>query len=435
LKKYFGTDGIRGIPNINLTNEIISKISSSVEQVLKPTSVAVILDTRNSSLEILNWICEGFSENIEVVNYGVLPSGSMPILLKHFGHNLGIIISASHNPSEYNGIKLIDENGSKLQDNIEIEIESHFKNIDVPKTHTSFKYSDDGYKVYYEFLDELLDFDITNFNIVIDSAYGSAYKIIDHLLRENKSKFNMIANTPDGENINFESGATYTNNLISTLKKGQIGAAFDGDADRLIMVDEEGSPCNGDVLILLIAKYLSAINQLNNNVVVSTVMSNYGFKNAMKKNSFKNVETSVGDKYVAEAMGENNASLGGEQSGHIIISDKLPVGDGLLTLVYVLKALSFFNTTLAQFRVENIEEYPQKLVNLELEDKPNDKQLLELDLIAKKLSEENELDGRYLIRNSGTEPMLRVLVEASNQELVDNFSNNLINNIKKFLQT
>jgi phosphoglucosamine mutase len=435
LKKYFGTDGIRGIPNINLTNEIISKISSSVEEVLKPTSVAVILDTRNSSLEILNWICEGFSENIEVVNYGVLPSGSMPILLKHFGHNLGIIISASHNPSEYNGIKLIDENGSKLQDNIEIEIESHFKNIDVPKTHTSFKYSDDGYKVYYEFLDELLDFDITNFNIVIDSAYGSAYKIIDHLLRENKSKFNMIANTPDGENINFESGATYTNNLISTLKKGQIGAAFDGDADRLIMVDEEGNPCNGDVLILLIAKYLSAINQLNNNVVVSTVMSNYGFKNAMKKNSFKNIETSVGDKYVAEAMGENNASLGGEQSGHIIISDKLPVGDGLLTLVYVLKALSFFNTTLAQFRVENIEEYPQKLVNLELEDKPNDKQLLELDLIAKKLSEENELDGRYLIRNSGTEPMLRVLVEASNQELVDNFSNNLINNIKKFLQT
>lgn len=435
MKKYFGTDGIRGIPNINLTNEIISKISSSVEQVLKPTSVAVILDTRNSSLEILNWICEGFSENIEVVNYGVLPSGSMPILLKHFGHNLGIIISASHNPSEYNGIKLIDENGSKLQDNLEIEIESHFKNIDVPKSHTSFKDSDDGYKVYYEFLDELLDFDIANFNIVIDSAYGSAYKIIDHLLRENKSKFNMIANTPDGENINFESGATYTNNLISTLKKGQIGAAFDGDADRLIMVDEEGSPCNGDVLILLIAKYLSAINQLNNNVVVSTVMSNYGFKNAMKKNSFKNVETSVGDKYVAEAMGENNASLGGEQSGHIIISDKLPVGDGLLTLVYVLKALSFFNTTLAQFRVENIEEYPQKLVNLELEDKPNDKQLLELDLIAKKLSEENELDGRYLIRNSGTEPMLRVLVEASNQELVDNFSNNLINNIKKFLQT
>jgi phosphoglucosamine mutase len=201
------------------------------------------------------------------------------------------------------------------------------------------------------------------------------------------------------------------------------------------MVDEEGITCNGDVLILLIAKYLSAINQLNNNVVVSTVMSNYGFKNAMEKNNFKNIEASVGDKYVAEAMDENNASLGGEQSGHIIISDKLPVGDGLLTLVYVLKALSFFNTTLAQFRVENIEEYPQKLVNLELEDKPNDKQLLELDLIAKKLSEENELDGRYLIRNSGTEPMLRVLVEASNQESVENFSNNLINNIKKFLQT
>ena len=435
MKKYFGTDGIRGIPNKNLTKEIVSNVTCSVEDILKPTSVAVILDTRDSSLEILDWICEGFSENIEVINYGILPSGSMPVLLETFGHNLGIIISASHNPSEYNGIKLIDENGSKLQDEIEIEIEANIENISLPSAHTSYKESEEGFKVYFEFLNQILDFDLTNFDLLIDSANGSAYKIIDELLKDNDSKFKMIANEPNGENINLASGATHTENLIKNLKKGEIGAAFDGDADRLIMVDENGITCNGDVLILLIAKYLSSTNQLNNDVVVSTVMSNFGFKTAMEKNNFKNIETAVGDKYVAEAMLESNASIGGEQSGHIIISDKLPVGDGLLTLIYSLKALSFFKTTLSQFREDNIKEYPQKLINIELNSMPDIKQLEELDNIARILSEEENLDGRYVIRNSGTEPLLRVLVEASEEESVEKFSENLVNKIKNFLQT
>ena len=435
MKKYFGTDGIRGIPNKNLTKEIVSNVTCSVEDILKPTSVAVILDTRDSSLEILDWICEGFSENIEVINYGILPSGSMPVLLETFGHNLGIIISASHNPSEYNGIKLIDENGSKLQDEIEIEIEANIENISLPSAHTSYKESEEGFKVYFEFLNQILDFDLTNFDLLIDSANGSAYKIIDELLKDNDSKFKMIANEPNGENINLASGATHTENLIKNLKKGEIGAAFDGDADRLIMVDENGITCNGDVLILLIAKYLSSTNQLNNDVVVSTVMSNFGFKTAMEKNNFKNIETAVGDKYVAEAMLESNASIGGEQSGHIIISDKLPVGDGLLTLIYSLKALSLFKTTLSQFREDNIKEYPQKLINIELNSMPDIKQLEELDNIARILSEEENLDGRYLIRNSGTEPLLRVLVEASEEESVEKFSENLVNKIKNFLQT
>jgi phosphoglucosamine mutase len=435
LKKYFGTDGIRGIPNENLTKEIVSNVACSVEEILKPTSVAVILDTRNSSVEILDWICEGFSENIEVINYGVLPSGSMPVLLNHFGHNLGIVISASHNPSEYNGIKLIDENGSKLQDEIELAIESNIENISLPNTHTSFKESQEGFKVYFEFLNQLFDFDLTSFDLVVDSANGSAYKIIEELLDVNDFEFNIIANNPDGKNINLDSGATNIDNLINKLKNGQLGAAFDGDADRLIMVDESGTTCNGDVLILLIAKYLSSTNQLKNDVVVSTVMSNFGFKNSIEKNNFKNIETAVGDKYVAEAMVEHNASIGGEQSGHIIISDKLPVGDGLLTLIYSLKALSFFKTTLLQFREDNIEEYPQKLVNLELNDMPNIQQIKELETIAKMLAEEKELDGRYLIRNSGTEPMLRVLVEARDEDSVAEFSNNLINKIKNFLQT
>ena len=152
MKQYFGTDGIRGIPNETLNKDLVSKIFSSVELLLSPKSVAVILDTRSSSLELLDWICAGLSENVEVINYGVLPSGSMPVLLKEFNHDLGVIISASHNPSEYNGIKLIDENGSKLQDEIEIEIEANIENISLPSAHTSYKESEEGFKVYFEFL-------------------------------------------------------------------------------------------------------------------------------------------------------------------------------------------------------------------------------------------------------------------------------------------
>lgn len=433
MKQYFGTDGIRGIPNKTLNKDLVSKIFSSVEKELSPVSVAVILDTRSSSLELLNWICNGLSEKVEVVNYGVLPSGSMPILLEKFGHDLGVIISASHNPSEYNGIKLINDVGSKLSDDTEIDIENNLKTISLPEKTSISKSSTKGYDKYLEYLESLIDFDLSSFNILFDTANGSSYKIIEDLFQSKKSKFKIISNTPDGQNINSNCGATNLDNLVSNLGKNQLGAAFDGDADRLILVDENKSPCNGDVIILLIAKYLEAINKLNNNIVVSTVMSNFGFKKAVEKNNYHNVETSVGDKYVASAMSEHNASLGGEQSGHIIISDELPVGDGLVSLIYSLKALAFFNTSLSEFKESNITEYPQKLINLELNLMPSDEQVKELNDIANNLYNEIGLDGRFLIRKSGTEPILRVLVEAESEEELDNFSEELIINIKNHL--
>ena len=435
MKQYFGTDGIRGIPNKTLNEDLVSKIFSSVEKELSPASVAVILDTRSSSLELLSWICNGLSEKVEVVNYGVLPSGSMPVLLEKFGHDLGVIISASHNPSEYNGIKLINDVGSKLSDDVEINIENNLQIISLPQKKSISKSSTTGYDAYLEYLESLIDFDLSSFNILFDTAHGSSYKIIEDLFQSKKSKFKIISNTPDGQNINSNCGATHLNNLISNLGKNQLGAAFDGDADRLILVDENRSPCNGDVIILLIAKYLEAINKLNNNIVVSTVMSNFGFKKAVEKNNYHNVETSVGDKYVASAMSEHNASLGGEQSGHIIISDELPVGDGLVSLIYSLKALAFFNTSLSEFKESNITEYPQKLINLELDLLPSDEQVKELNDIAKNLYNEIGLDGRFLIRKSGTEPILRVLVEAESEEELDNFSEQLITNIKNHLFT
>ena len=435
MKQYFGTDGIRGIPNKTLNEDLVSKIFSSVEKELSPASVAVILDTRSSSLELLSWICSGLSEKVEVVNYGVLPSGSMPVLLEKFGHDLGVIISASHNPSEYNGIKLINDVGSKLSDDLEINIENNLQTISLPQKKSISKSSTKGYDAYLEYLESLIDFDLSSFNILFDTAHGSSYKIVDDLFQSKKSKFKIISNTPDGQNINSNCGATHLDNLISNLGKNQLGAAFDGDADRLILVDENKSPCNGDVIILLIAKYLEAINKLNNNIVVSTVMSNFGFKKAVEKNNYHNVETSVGDKYVALAMSEHNASLGGEQSGHIIISDELPVGDGLVSLIYSLKALAFFNTSLSEFKESNITEYPQKLINLGLDLLPSDEQVKELNNIAKNLYNEIGLDGRFLIRKSGTEPILRVLVEAESEEELDNFSEELITNIKNHLFT
>ena len=435
MKQYFGTDGIRGIPNKTLNEDLVSKIFSSVEKELSPVSVAVILDTRSSSLELLSWICNGLSEKVEVINYGVLPSGSMPILLEKFGHDLGVIISASHNPSEYNGIKLINDVGSKLSDDVEINIENNLQTISLPEKTSISKSSTKGYDAYLEYLESLIDFDLSSFNILFDTANGSSYKIIEDLFQSKKSKFKIISNTPDGQNINSNCGATHLDNLISNLGKNQLGAAFDGDADRLILVDETGAPCNGDVIILLIAKYLEAINKLNNNIVVSTVMSNFGFKKAVEKNNYHNVETSVGDKYVAAAMSEHNASLGGEQSGHIIISDELPVGDGLVSFIYSLKALAFFNTTLSEFRESNIIEYPQKLINLELDLLPSNEQVKELNEIANNLYNEIGLDGRFLIRKSGTEPILRVLVEAESEEELANFSEKLIISIKNHLFT
>jgi phosphoglucosamine mutase len=433
LKKHFGTDGIRGIPNESLTEEVVSKVCSSVEKILKPKTVALIADTRSSSETITTWISNGFSADVNIFNYGILPSGSMPILLDELNHDIGIIISASHNPSQYNGIKLIDKNGSKLTDEVEILIEETMDTIELPKEHSLVKDSHLGYENYKNFLDSINDVDFSQFNLVIDSANGAAFKIIKDIIPGKDNSTSFIANEPNGVNINQDSGATDTSNLINIMKDGQLGVSFDGDADRLIMIDENRQVANGDVIIALLATYLSEIKKLDNESVVSTVMSNYGFKLAMKNNNFNLIETPVGDKYVAEAMKKYEAVLGGEQSGHIIFSEYLPVGDGLVTFLLVLKALNYFDTTLANFRKENIQEYPQKLINIELEETLNEEELEFINQIAFELSNKKNLDGRYLIRNSGTEPLLRVLVEAKNNEEMEIFLEELLIKINGYL--
>ena len=433
MKKYFGTDGIRGIPGESLKEEIVTKIFSSVEKILAPKSVAIILDTRESCEMITEWIVKGFSEEVSITNYGILPSGSMPILLETFNEDLGIIISASHNPSEYNGIKLIDKNGSKLDDDLEIQIESELEKVSLPENNAKIKNSTKGYDIYLQYLKNVNDFKFDKFDLIIDAANGSAFKIIEDLLSAKNAQFNIISNTPDGKNINDNCGATFPENLQKNISNGQVGISFDGDADRLIMVDENQQVVNGDLLLTILSKYLSEKGNLNGDFVVSTVMSNYGFKLAMNDFGFKLIETPVGDKYVAEAMKKNNAKLGGEQSGHIILGDFLPVGDALLTCLLVLEALDYFDVSIADFRKKYLMEYPQKLTNIELSKSLNDEELEFINQIALEMSIKLDLDGRYLIRNSGTEPLLRVLVEARSQESMENFSEELLSKINNYL--
>ena len=433
MKKYFGTDGIRGIPGESLKEEIVTKIFSSVEKILAPKSVAIILDTRESCEMITEWIVKGFSEEVSITNYGILPSGSMPILLETFNEDLGIIISASHNPSEYNGIKLIDKNGSKLDDDLEIQIESELEKVSLPENNAKIKNSTKGYDIYLQYLKNVNDFKFDKFDLIIDAANGSAFKIIEDLLSAKNAQFNIISNNPDGKNINDNCGATFPENLQKNISNGQIGISFDGDADRLIMVDENQQVVNGDLLLTILSKYLSEKGNLNGDFVVSTVMSNYGFKLAMNDFGFKLIETPVGDKYVAEAMKKNNAKLGGEQSGHIILGDFLPVGDALLTCLLVLEALDYFDVSIADFRKKYLMEYPQKLTNIELSKSLNDEELEFINQIALEMSIKLDLDGRYLIRNSGTEPLLRVLVEARSQESMENFSEELLSKINNYL--
>ena len=433
MKKYFGSDGIRGIPGESLKEEIVTKIFSSVEKILAPKSVAIILDTRESCEMITEWIVKGFSEEVSITNYGILPSGSMPILLETFNEDLGIIISASHNPSEYNGIKLIDKNGSKLDDDFEIQIESELERVSLPENNAKIKNSTKGYDIYLQYLKNVNEFKFDKFDLIIDAANGSAFKIIEDLLSAKNAQFNIISNTPDGKNINDNCGATFPENLQKNISNGQIGISFDGDADRLIMVDENQQVVNGDLLLTILSKYLSEKGNLNGDFVVSTVMSNYGFKLAMNDFGFKLIETPVGDKYVAEAMKKNNAKLGGEQSGHIILGDFLPVGDALLTCLLVLEALDYFDVSIADFRKKYLMEYPQKLTNIELSKSLNDEELEFINQIALEMSIKLDLDGRYLIRNSGTEPLLRVLVEARSQESMENFSEELLSKINNYL--
>ncbi len=417
MRKIFGTDGARGIANKELTVEVAVKIGRAVASVFKEKSAILIgEDTRISSPMLRNAVSAGVaSAGSNVVIAGIIPTPAVSLLTFEKGFDAGIMISASHNPVEYNGIKPFDRFGFKLSDETEIQIEKLVEDLhkDLPNGDEVGKiYRDDSLADFYiEHLVNRFPMDLSKLKIAVDTAFGATYRTTPETLQKLNARLFLFGAEPDGSRINVNCGSTH----IETIKKfalergADIGIAHDGDGDRVLFVDEKGKTVDGDETMLIIAKYLKSKGKLKNNTVVGTVMSNMGVVKAFEENGIKFVRAPVGDRYVLREMRRYDAVIGGEQSGHVIFLEESKTGDGLITALMLLRVLSDTGLPLSKLH-EGIEHYPQILENVRVKDKT----IIQKDVIkefieneAKKLGDR----GRILVRASGTEPLIRIMVE------------------------
>jgi phosphoglucosamine mutase len=428
-KPIFGTDGVRGAAGSELTAELALEIGRAAGSSLRSGPALVGRDTRRSGSMLSSALQAGFhSVGIDTVDVGVLPSGGISYLTAQSGATMGAVVSASHNPADDNGIKLLASRGTKLPDSVEREIESRMRN---PSRQVAVG-GEIGFRMengdgYFEYLDHLVDASRYSFNglrVAIDCANGAAYKVAPELFERLNADADVYHAEPNGSNINDGCGATAPD-FIAKHGRGRIGLAFDGDADRLIAVDEDGVVANGDVIMAIIARHMKEQGRLKNNVVVATVMSNLGFRKSLAEAGIEMVETPVGDRYVMEAITERKALLGGEQSGHIIFADLAQTGDGLLTAIQLLNVVAGTGKTLRELREETITEFPQVLVNVRISRSVD---IADMDLLWDEVGVvEGELgdSGRVLVRPSGTEPLVRIMVEAPSKELASGYADRL----------
>ena len=356
------------------------------------------------------------SVGIDTVDVGVLPSGGIARLVADTGAVLGAVITASHNPAPDNGIKLIDGRGYKLSDEAEDVIQARFEQgapwrpAVGPEVGQIFPMSD-AEEHYLRLLRDRFPYSLRGIRLTLDGANGAAYSAAPALFESVGADVETIGTTPNGININEAVGATAPGALASAAN-GRLGLAFDGDADRLIAVDEEGVVADGDVIMAVIATHLHAQDRLRNGMVVATVMSNLGFRKALNEAGISLAETKVGDRYVLQTMRELDASMGGEQSGHVIFGDEAPTGDGLLTALKLLEVMAATGKPLSELR-QVMTSYPQILRNVRVTDQSG---LVDAEAIWNEVAaveEELGADGRVLVRASGTEPVIRVMVEAA----------------------
>lgn len=433
MGKYFGTDGVRGEANIELTPELAFKLGRFGGYVLSQHEterprVFVARDTRISG-EMLEFalIAGLLSVGIEVYKLGVLATPGVSYLVRTEKASAGVMISASHNPAQDNGIKFFGGDGFKLDDNREAEIEVLLDDpedkLPRPSAQGLGNLVDypEGLRKYEKFLVDSGN-DLEGMKIVLDTANGAASVSARDVFLDLNADITVIGENPDGLNINDGVGSTHPEQLQEAVKKvgAEIGLAFDGDSDRLIAVDENGQIVDGDRIMFIIGKYLSEQGKLAQNTIVTTVMSNLGFHKALDSQGINKVVTAVGDRYVVEEMRKNGYNLGGEQSGHVIIMDYNTTGDGQLTAIQLTKVLKETGKTLSELASE-VTIYPQKLVNIRVENSMKDK-AMEVPVIAQviqKMEAEMAGNGRILVRPSGTEPLLRVMAEAPTTEEVD----------------
>lgn len=445
MLKYFGTDGVRGVANQSLTPEMAFKLGRGGGYVLtkekedgKQARVLVSRDTRISGQMLEYALISGLlSVGIEVLEVGVITTPGLSYLVRAQGADAGVQISASHNPVEDNGIKFFGSDGLKLSDAMEEDIEKLIdaKEDTLPRpsakglgTVTDFH---EGSSKYLQFIENTIPEDLGGIKVVIDGANGASSALISRLFADCGVDFTTIATHPDGLNINDHVGATHTEKLQKEVVKqgAQLGLAFDGDADRCIAVDENGNEVDGDHIMYVIGTYLAEHGRLKKDTIVTTVMSNLGFTKALERKGLKNVRTQVGDRYVSEEMRAHGYNLGGEQSGHVIMSDYHNTGDGMLTGLHLMLVMKKTGKSLSEL-LTDFKEYPQQLINVPVKDKKTWKEHQPiLDAIAEVEKNLNG-EGRIFVRPSGTQALLRVMTEAPTQELADKYCQQVADVVK-----
>ena len=441
MGKYFGTDGVRGRANEDLTLDMSIHIGQYLGWYYSKQKHARILigkDTRLSGDMFELGLAAGASSmGAQVYLLGVCPTPSVSYLIQKERFDCGIMVSASHNPYYDNGIKIFNHKGEKMEEEILLAIEEYMDgNSELPLA-TGDKIGEfinweDGLEIYMSWLKETVNVDLTGMKIAVDLANGSATSTAVETLDALGATVEAINNSPNGININKKCGSTHPESLQRLMKENDydIGLAFDGDADRLIAVNSDGQLINGDYILYLESRYLKSVNRLNKNMCVTTVMANLGLYKALDANKIDYIKTAVGDKYVYEEMQKNDYYIGGEQSGHIIFYEFEKTGDGLFTALQVLKAMKETGKTLQEL-CEGLFIYPQLLENVIVKDKEKalqDEKLLEL---IKKVEDRLGDEGRILVRPSGTEPMVRVMVEAKTDALCAKYVGRVVDYIKK----
>ena len=449
MARLFGTDGVRGVANKELTPELAMKLGKACAYVLTKNKddVKVIIanDGRESANMLVSSLIAGLcSLGVDVIDASMLPTPAVSYLVKHYELDAGIMVTASHNPYMYNGIKIFDSDGFKLPDEIEDEIEKYVRDdFEYPCDKIgSIVYKDNILEDYGDYLLECLNkynpnTNFSNLNIAIDCSNGASSIVADYIFSKLGCKYKILNCSPNGHNINDGCGSMHPEFLREYILENNLdgGVCYDGDADRSIFIDEVGNIIDGDYVLSIIGNDLKNKNMLKNNTIVGTVMSNLGFVNYCKDNDISFIATKVGDRYVLEELLLGNYSLGGEQSGHIILKDFANTGDGELTSLIIFSILANSNCKFSLL-TSLMKKYPQVLVNAKVfNDKKNDFYLNEK--IKDKIEEVSNYfgsNGRVLVRPSGTEPLIRVMIEGSDKGEISDYAKELANMIEEELK-
>lgn len=445
MGKYFGTDGVRGVANKELTPELAFKLGRYGGYVLahnegeKHPRVLVGRDTGVSGEMLESALIAGLASiGAEVMRLGVISTPGVAYLTREMGAQLGIMISASHNPVADNGIKFFGADGFKLSDKQEEEIEQLLdqEQPDLPRPagkdilHFSDYY--EGAQKYLSYLKSTIDINLDGLKITLDGANGSTSSLAPFLFGDLEATTVTIGCNPDGYNINDECGSTHPEYLAEKVveTESDFGLAFDGDGDRLIAVDEKGNIIDGDQIMFIIGQDMHKNHELNNNMIVSTVMSNLGFYKALETEGIQSNKTKVGDRYVVEEMRRGRYNLGGEQSGHIVMMDYNTTGDGLLTGVQLAAIIKSSGKTLSELAAQ-MKKYPQSLINVKVTDKHHVSENEDVKAVMNEVENEMNGEGRILVRPSGTEPLVRVMVEAATNEDAERYAQTIANKVKE----